>query len=184
MGPIFTGLIALPLLWITSQLWNLYTNYRAALTVGLPIIICPYDPENLIYVVASVPLRPLFKRLLPATFFATVELTIVGWEFRDKSAVHDRIGPAFMLVTTGLNQLICADPTMAHAILNGRREFVQPDIVCKVMGFLGSNILTVSSVYFTDFSPSFKPLWMGFDGRTRPSDAALISHHRSSLHRK
>ncbi|UQC73900.1 uncharacterized protein CLUP02_00547 [Colletotrichum lupini] len=47
-----------------------------------------------------------------------------------------------MLVTTGLNQLICADPTMAHAILNGRREFVQPDIVCKVMGFLGSNILT------------------------------------------
>ncbi|KXH51828.1 hypothetical protein CSAL01_06287 [Colletotrichum salicis] len=128
MGPIFTGLIALPLLWIASQLWNLYTNYKAALT--------------LIHVVTSVPLRPLFKRLLPATFFATVELTIVGWEFRDKSAVHDRVGAAFMLVTTGLNQLICADPTMAHAILNGRREFVQPDIVCKVMGFLASNILT------------------------------------------
>ncbi|KAL2880096.1 hypothetical protein SGCOL_004480 [Colletotrichum sp. CLE4] len=128
MGPIFTGLIALLLLWIASQLWNLYTNYKVALT--------------LIHVVTSVPLRPLFKRLLPATFFATVELTIVGWEFRDKSAVHDRVGPAFMLVTTGLNQLICADPTMAHAILNGRREFVQPDIVCKVMGFLGSNILT------------------------------------------
>ncbi|KAL0782484.1 hypothetical protein CaCOL14_000390 [Colletotrichum acutatum] len=142
MGPILTGLIALPLLWIASQIWTLYTNYRAALTVGLPIIICPYDPENLIHVVLSVPFRPLLKRLLPPTFFATVELTIVGWEFRDKSAVHDRVGPAFMLVTTGLNQLICADPTMAHAILNGRREFVQPDIVCKVMGFLGSNILT------------------------------------------
>ncbi|KAF4776671.1 hypothetical protein HER10_EVM0007964 [Colletotrichum scovillei] len=142
MGPILTGLIALPLLWIASQIWTLYTNYRSALTVGLPIIICPYDPENLIHVVLSVPFRPLLKRLLPPTFFATVELTIVGWEFRDKSAVHDRVGPAFMLVTTGLNQLICADPAMAHAILNGRREFVQPDIVCKVMGFLGSNILT------------------------------------------
>ncbi|KXH35359.1 hypothetical protein CSIM01_08934 [Colletotrichum simmondsii] len=142
MGPILTGLIALPLLWIASQIRTLYTNYRSALTVGLPIIICPYDPENLIHVVLSVPFRPLLKRLLPPTFFATVELTIVGWEFRDKSAVHDRVGPAFMLVTTGLNQLICADPAMAHAILNGRREFVQPDIVCKVMGFLGSNILT------------------------------------------
>ncbi|KAJ3943626.1 uncharacterized protein N0V96_006555 [Colletotrichum fioriniae] len=97
---------------------------------------------KLLHVVLSVPFRPLLKRFLPSTFFATVELTIVGWEFRDKSAVHDRVGPAFMLVTTGLNQLICADPTMAHAILNGRREFVQPDIVCKVMGFLGSNILT------------------------------------------
>ncbi|EXF83633.1 hypothetical protein CFIO01_00775 [Colletotrichum fioriniae PJ7] len=142
MGPILTGLIALPLLWIASQIWTLYTNYKAALSVGLPIIICPYDPENLIHVVLSVPFRPLLKRFLSSTFFATVELTIVGWEFRDKSAVHDRVGPAFMLVTTGLNQLICADPTMAHAILNGRREFVQPDIVCKVMGFLGSNILT------------------------------------------
>ncbi|KAK1463533.1 hypothetical protein CMEL01_13602 [Colletotrichum melonis] len=142
MGPILTGLIALPILWIASQIWALYTNYKSALTVGLPIIICPYDPENLIHVVLSVPFRPLLKRLLPPTFFATVELTVVGWEFRDKSSVHDRVGPAFMLVTTGLNQLICADPTMAHAILNGRREFVQPDIVCKVMGFLGSNILT------------------------------------------
>ncbi|KAK1528222.1 hypothetical protein CPAR01_12780 [Colletotrichum paranaense] len=142
MGPILTGLIALPVLWIASQIWALYTNYRSALTVGLPIIICPYDPENLIHVVLSVPFRPLLKRFLPPTFFATVELTVVGWEFRDKSSVHDRVGPAFMLVTTGLNQLICADPTMAHAILNGRREFVQPDIVCKAMGFLGSNILT------------------------------------------
>lgn len=107
---------------------------------------------KLLHVVLSVPFRPLLKRFLPSTFFATVELTIVGWEFRDKSAVHDRVGPAFMLVTTGLNQLICADPTMAHAILNGRREFVQPDIVCKVMGFLGSNILTVRGVPSTSRS--------------------------------
>ncbi|WQF83646.1 Putative cytochrome P450 [Colletotrichum destructivum] len=142
MGPLYTALILLPTLWIASHLRALYNNYRAALLTGLPIIICPYDPESFIIAVFCVPARPLLKRVLPARAFAAVELTIFGWEFRDKAAVHARVGPAFVVVTTGLNQLICADPAMAHAILARRREFVQPAISIKVMSFLGMNILT------------------------------------------
>ncbi|GJC96777.1 MFS multidrug transporter [Colletotrichum higginsianum] len=142
MGPLYTALVLLPTLWIASHLRSLYNNYRAALLTGLPIIICPFDPESFIIAIFSVPARPLLKRVLPARAFAAVELTIFGWEFRDKAAVHARVGPAFVVVTTGLNQLMCADPAMAHAILARRREFVQPAISIKVMSFLGMNILT------------------------------------------
>jgi hypothetical protein len=92
----------------------------------------------------SVPLRPFYRRILPATLFATVELSIWGWEFRDKAAIHARLGPAFIIVTTGLNQLICADSTMAHAILSRRKDFVHPKTTTQAMSFLGKNILTVS----------------------------------------
>jgi hypothetical protein len=92
----------------------------------------------------SVPLRPFYCRVLPATLFATVELSIWGWEFRDKAAIHARLGPAFIIVTTGLNQLICADSTMAHAILSRRKDFVHPKTTTQAMSFLGKNILTVS----------------------------------------
>ncbi|GKT51938.1 putative cytosine deaminase [Colletotrichum spaethianum] len=142
MGPVYAGLVLLPCLWIASQLWTLYANYRAARLTGLPIVVLPYNPDSVLHIVFAVPLRPLLKRLLPARAFAAVELAIFGWEFRDKAAVHARIGPAFMIVTTGLNQLVCADPAMAQAILAKRKEFILADISIKIMSFLGMNVLT------------------------------------------
>jgi hypothetical protein len=92
----------------------------------------------------SVTLRPIFQCFLPASIFATVELSIWGWEFRDKAAIHEKLGPVFIFVTTGLNRLICADPAMVHHIMAKRRDFVHPETTAQVMGFLGPNIVTVS----------------------------------------
>ncbi|WYZ37721.1 hypothetical protein EsH8_II_001227 [Colletotrichum jinshuiense] len=144
MGPLSIGLVLLPVLWIASHLWALYHNYKAARATGLPLIVLPFDPENFFHVVFSVPLRPLIKRLLPASVFASVNLSIFGWEFQDKTAVHDRVGPSFMLVTTGQNLFITADPAVAQTILTRRKEFIQSPISNKVLGFLGANILTVN----------------------------------------
>lgn len=84
----------------------------------------------------------MLRRLLPAAAFDVYELSLWGWEFRAKAAVHKRYGPAFVVVTTGLNRLVCADPAMAHTILARRKDFVHPDINLKTMGFLGNNIIT------------------------------------------
>lgn len=50
-----------------------------------------------------------------------------------------------MLVTTGQNLFVTADPAVAQTILTRRKEFIQSPISNKVLGFLGANILTVSS---------------------------------------
>ncbi|TKW57214.1 putative cytochrome P450 CYP13A1 [Colletotrichum tanaceti] len=144
MGLVYTGLILLPILWIASQLWALYNNYRAALLTGLPIVVIPYNPHGFLHMVFSLPLRPLVKSLLPARVFSAAELVIAGWEFRDKAAAHIRMGPAFVIVTTGVNQLICADPALAHEVLAKRKEFVRSKTAIKIMSFLGTNILTVN----------------------------------------
>ncbi|OAL04694.1 cytochrome P450 [Phaeosphaeriaceae sp. SRC1lsM3a] len=142
MISLFTALITIAVLYTTSRLWHLYRNYRTACGTGLPIIICPFDPDGTLHALFSVPLRPVLRFLLPSSIFDTVELSIWGWEFRDKANVHDKLGPVFVLVTTGLNRLICADPDMAHHIMAKRRDFVHPETTTQAMGFLGANIVT------------------------------------------
>lgn len=39
-------LLALPALLVTQWLWPLYKNYRRAQKVGFPILISPFNPEN------------------------------------------------------------------------------------------------------------------------------------------
>jgi cytochrome P450 len=69
-------------------------------------------------------------------------VTCWGWEFHDKGTAHERLGQAFIIVTTGHNRLICADPGMAHNILARRKDFLHPAITLKTMGMLGPNLIT------------------------------------------
>ncbi|KAK7967585.1 uncharacterized protein PG986_001862 [Apiospora aurea] len=159
MDFICAGVVLVLLLWVGSQLWALNRNYRAARLMGLPIVLCPFDPDSLTIPSLSTLSPPSLSAsssapLLPTAAFAAFELTIWGWEFHDKAAVHERLGPAFVLVTTGLNRLICADPSMADAVLARRRDFLHPDITIKAMGLLGPNVVTRTVVTLLSSSPS------------------------------
>lgn len=46
MGPWYTALITVAVLYTAYVLWHLYQNYRTARNIGLPIIICPFDPDG------------------------------------------------------------------------------------------------------------------------------------------
>ncbi|RFN52109.1 cytochrome p450 [Fusarium flagelliforme] len=142
MNILLTALIVALLIWITSHIRTLIRNYRAACATGLPIVICPYDPDSFVFAVVSEPLRPILKAVFPATTITAFEVTCWGWEFHDKGAVHERLGQAFMVVTTGHNRLVCANPSMAHSILARRKDFLHPDISLKTMGLLGPNLVT------------------------------------------
>ncbi|KPA36515.1 cytochrome p450 [Fusarium langsethiae] len=150
MGSLYTVLLLIwPLLWTTLQLRALLRNYRSARHMRLPIVICPYDPDGpqlidfkFVFAIISEPLRPILRLFLPVVVFRTFELTLWGWEFHDKGAAHQRLGPAFVVVTTGLNRLISADPVMAGTILARRQGFVHPDVTTNTMGLLGPNLVT------------------------------------------
>ena len=48
-----------------------------------------------------------------------------------------------MLVTTGVNRLVSADPGLAQNVLTRRMAFLHPDISTQAMGFAGGNVITV-----------------------------------------
>ncbi|OAQ85151.1 cytochrome p450 domain-containing protein [Purpureocillium lilacinum] len=133
---------------ILSSAWKFYRNYQDAIRSGLPVILCPVNNQSILYIIAQVPLRPILARFLPEPLFDRVRLSIFGWEFLDKGAIHERVGPAFILVTAGVNELWCADPHMAQSILSRRKDFVQLPIGSKILCFLGENILTAGNGAF------------------------------------
>lgn len=98
---------------------------------------------KLLHIIFANPLRPVLHAILPTSLFDIFELTTFGWEFRDKAAIHERLGLNFIIVSPGVNRLICAEPAVGQTILARRKDFVHQDVSLQAMGFLGKNIITV-----------------------------------------
>jgi hypothetical protein len=55
MGLLLIGVISILLIWITSHLRIFIRNYNAARATGLPIVICPYDPDSVSTIALHIP---------------------------------------------------------------------------------------------------------------------------------
>jgi hypothetical protein len=132
-------------IWLCSNCFALYQNYRRALISNLPILISIGNPDNVLWMIFSVPLRLTLEKFLPSSFYENhIKASIYGWEFRDKNILHEKIGPAFLLVSSGDTELWAADPDAAQAVMARRKDFVQAPIATKILSVLGPNILSVS----------------------------------------
>lgn len=112
-------------------LWNcqsLLVNYRKARESGYPILVCPAHTNNILWMIFSVALRPLLAQYLPRSLYDRIKAGIYGWEFLSKYEMFARMGPNFMLVTPGNNELMVADPDTAHDILMRKNDFFQNEI--------------------------------------------------------
>ncbi|KIH93320.1 hypothetical protein SPBR_04167 [Sporothrix brasiliensis 5110] len=127
--------------WLVSSAHRLYVNYRNAVRSGFPVLLCPVNTQNPLYMALNPALRPLLKRILPTAVYDRWHPATYGWEFRDRHGLHDRIGPVFVLVTTGVNELWCADPALAQILLARRKDFVMLPEAKLIMSLLGNNMI-------------------------------------------
>ena len=135
-------LLALYSVWILSTLYHLFKNYLSARKTGLPIIIFPLNNYSLLWLVSSVPLRPLYEKYLPASIYERINLATYGWEFRVKDSIFDKYGHAFVTVTAGPNELSVKDPELATEILKRMQDFRHTDMGATIMKVLGPNLVT------------------------------------------
>ena len=115
---------------LASLAWSItsiISNRRAARQIGLPFIISPVSPLNPIWILLyrTIPSVLLLKHL-PFGIGRWVRCTILGWTFQDKHRMHDELGPIFVVVTPGGNELSVADAHATHTILSHRKEFIKP----------------------------------------------------------
>ena len=118
--------IILPYILWSCQRW--YSNYRQAGASGFPIVICPVNPNNVVWMIISVICRRFLAQYLPRSLYERVKGSIYGWEFHTRYEIFDRLGPAFIQSTPGKNELMIADPEMISAVLQRRTDFYQLDI--------------------------------------------------------
>ena len=103
------------------------SNYIAARKTGLPLVLSPVHPFNPFWIVTYkvFPIILLLK-YLPFGLGTWARCTYIGWQFHEKYALHDELGPVFLLVTPGGNEVSVADAQAVHTILSQRKEFIKP----------------------------------------------------------
>ena len=126
-------LLVLATLILASLTWTLvsiFLNFKVARQIGLPLTISPVSPLNPLWILTyrAFPSILLLKHL-PLGLGTWARCTVMGWTFQDKHALHDQLGPIFVIVTPAGNELSVADPQAAHAILSRRKEFIKPAVM-------------------------------------------------------
>lgn len=109
---------------------SIVSNYIAARNIGLPLVISPVYPLNPFWIITCrvFPIILLLK-YLPFGLGTWARCTYIGWQFNEKHALHDELGPVFLIVTPGGNEVVVADAQVAHTVLSKRREFIKPIIM-------------------------------------------------------
>jgi len=109
---------------------SIISNFNTARKIGLPVIISPLSPLNPLWILTyrTFPFV-LSLRHLPFGLGKWARCTSLGWAFQDKHALHDELGPVFILVTPSGNEITVADPQATHTILSRRKEFIKPAIM-------------------------------------------------------
>ena len=125
---IYIGALALTgIVWQASLLLR---SYRIARSIGLPILISPTSFLNPLWIISyrALPMFIPALQWLPFKLGRWAKHTYLGWEFDDKYAIHQELGPAFVICSPGGNEVVVGDPSAANNILK-RKEFIKPALV-------------------------------------------------------
>lgn len=139
--------ILLVLLSLSSAtlLWHLlclFSNYRQARSIGLPIVITPINVMNPIWALSQNRLAPILSHL-PFGLGNFVDYSTFGWAFKDKFAMHARLGDAFTIVGPAQNHVIVANAKTVEDITSRRKDFQKSEAMYKPLEMFGPNVDTV-----------------------------------------
>lgn len=68
----------------------------------------------------------LWLKHLPFGLGKWARCTALGWAFQDKHALHDELGPIFVIVAPSGNEVTVADAQATHTIFSRRKDFIKP----------------------------------------------------------
>jgi cytochrome P450 len=103
-----------------------------------PIYISPVDIANPLWALWQKFFLPITNRLFPS-LGRSLDLSIYGFEFRD--SVAGRTRPPVTSSLTPENSIFVADPGLSNTILSKKKQFPTDEVVMKVMGHVGPNLL-------------------------------------------
>lgn len=121
-------------------LYSFSTNYSAARSLGIPIVLAPFDVLHPLWYLCNNAIKPLVF-LLPYRFRRWSSLYTGDWPFHDKGRIHRETGDVFALVNPWSVRIIVADPVAAGAILHRRKDFIKGSNY-SIFNFFGRNVFT------------------------------------------
>jgi hypothetical protein len=118
------GLVTTALIFNHS--YKLYTNYQQARRTQLRILISPFDPIGVTFLILSAYLGPLLSTMRWARVINPT------WSWQDNFKNHEKLGSSFIVVTPEKNVLYSADAGVVEQVLGKRKVWVKPAVYGKL----------------------------------------------------
>ncbi|TVY45912.1 putative cytochrome P450 [Lachnellula subtilissima] len=126
------------LAWYLKQL---YKSYNKARHIGLPLVLSPFHPWGLFWMLGGAFLGPLLLRL-PFGLGEFVNHIKSDGYYLTRNALHQKHGPAFIVVSPGCIQIVVGDGAAVEEILTKRhKEFPKSELYQGLKVF-GNNLET------------------------------------------
>jgi len=119
---------------------NLLRNYYAARKLGLPIFFSPVSWLDGWWPLLAPVLQPF--KFLPGCSW--IGYSSFGWMIEDRYKTHNRLGPAFVLVTPHKNDIFLSDPEACMEILATWRVWTKPQEIFRMFEIFGKNTLSTN----------------------------------------
>jgi hypothetical protein len=98
-----TVILTLSLIFLISKSYSFASNYVAAVRTGYPVYISPVLSKSILWMVLGPVFQPQFKKWFPEWFYERLDISIHGWEFRQKDKMHKKLGKVFVVVSPDEN---------------------------------------------------------------------------------
>ncbi|TVY90659.1 Cytochrome P450 [Lachnellula willkommii] len=122
--------------------FNFLQSYNKARQIGLPLLFSPFDPWGLFWMLGGGFLGPLLLRL-PFGLGEFVNHIKSDWCYLNRNALHQKLGPAFILVSPNRIQIVVGDGVAVEDILTKRhKEFPKLPELYQGLKVFGNNLET------------------------------------------
>jgi cytochrome P450 len=135
-------IVAYPAFYTLQCLTRIFREWRKARVSGIPYMIAPVHPENLVWMIFSPMFQKQLERYLPAWIYSRISMNIYGWEMRYKYRPVENYGSLLLLVNFYRTELTIADPDVAHEVLKRPKDFPNSSTGNFIMGKFGPNLVT------------------------------------------
>lgn len=134
---------------LAYAVWTLSSflqNYRAALRIGLPVVITPVDViKQPWWYLLRHPLTFIFQRL-PWGLGEWTQRIHADWTYKDRFAAHAKYGPAFAEVSFERIKIFVSDNKAVEDILRRNNDFIKDQDIYGMLEVFGPNVDTVNGL--------------------------------------
>ena len=136
-------LITVPAIaWLIYSTICLIINIRRARTIGLPTIILPISPNNILWVLCEPFVLPIID-CLPFSFGNFRRYCNREWRYTEKYRPHLKLGDAWILVSPDANVLCLSNPEVVEELFLRRWDFKRPLHLYSKISDWGEHIPTL-----------------------------------------
>lgn len=136
--PLF--LFVVLILLFGSRMKRFVRNYKVARELRIPILLSPVSWQDPLWMLLGEKIGRFLERL---PFCEWALYSRFGWQMHDKYHVHERLGPAFVLVSPAKNEMFIADPSAALEVLTQWKKYPKSAEQTAMFEVLGPNVGTV-----------------------------------------